>query len=279
MNEVLALQEEHDLLLPDDFNFQYAQVAYAAGRTETAIAELNEYLVAAGREGEFYREALELLESAEVRLDREEAERRRARRRAEAERRRVARWPPGHVFRDCETCPEMVVLPGSAIALGRHEVTLGEYRASASANRDGAGRRCVSLSDGDYSWQNPSVCVLAEPDDASPVPPADSRGIGGRGRGFSAWMLSGPYRPRGHVPGRHLRLQRLGSLGPARKRVGVDVALRGRRLWPSLVARRLLARPARVPRSQHACPQTHRLSPGRRRFPRRKDAGVARCPS
>ena len=156
MNEVLALQEEHDLVLPDDFNFQYAQLAYAAGLTETAIAELNAYLVAAGREGEFYREALELLESAEVRLEREDAERRRARRRAEAERRRVTRWPPGHVFRDCDTCPEMVVLPGSAVALGRYEVTLGEYRASASANRDGAGRSCVSSSDGDYSWRNPS---------------------------------------------------------------------------------------------------------------------------
>ena len=77
MNEILALQEEHDLLLPDDFDFQYAQVAYAAGRTQTAIASLNEYLVAAGREGEFYREALELLDSAEARLEREEAERRR----------------------------------------------------------------------------------------------------------------------------------------------------------------------------------------------------------
>ena len=155
MNEVFALQEEHDLVLPDGFNFQYAQVAYAAGRTETAVAELNEYLVATGREGEFYREALELIESAEVRLEREEAARRRARRRAEAERRRVDRWPPGHVFRDCETCPEMVVLPGSAVALGRYEVTLGEYRASASATRAGAGRSCVSSSDGDYSWRNP----------------------------------------------------------------------------------------------------------------------------
>ena len=128
MNEILALQEEHDLLLPDDFDFQYAQVAYAAGRTQTAIASLNEYLVAAGREGEFYREALELLDSAEARLEREEAERRRIRRRAEAERRCAARWPPGHVFRDCETCPEMVVLPGSIVALGRYEVTVGEYR-------------------------------------------------------------------------------------------------------------------------------------------------------
>ena len=31
MNEILALQEEHDLRLPDDFDFQYAQVAYEAG--------------------------------------------------------------------------------------------------------------------------------------------------------------------------------------------------------------------------------------------------------
>ena len=144
MDEVLALQEEHDLVLEDGFDFRYAQVAYAAGRTQMAIASLNAYLVTAGREGEFYREALELLDSAEVRLEREAAERRRARRRAEAERRRVeaarrraARWPPSHVFRDCETCPEMVVLPGSVLALGRYEVTLGEWRAFVSATGGG----------------------------------------------------------------------------------------------------------------------------------------------
>ena len=145
MDEILALQEEHDLELPDDFDFQYAQVAYASGRTETAISSLNEYLVAAGREGEFYREALELLDSAEVRLEGEEAERRRARRRVEAQRRRADRWPPGHVFRDCETCPEMVVLPGSTVALGRYEVTLGEYRAFAAATGGGAGGGGASL--------------------------------------------------------------------------------------------------------------------------------------
>ena len=156
MNEILALQVEHDLVLQDDFNFQYAQVAYEAGRTETAIASLNKYLLAAGREGEFYREALELLDSAELRLEREEAERRRARRRAEAERRRAARWPPGHVFRDCETCPEMVVLPGSIVALGRYEVTLREYRAFAAATGGGAGGGCYSAGGHDYSWRNPA---------------------------------------------------------------------------------------------------------------------------
>ena len=164
MTEILALQEEHDLVSEDGFAFEYAQVAYAAGRTETAIASANQYLAAAGRDGEFYRDALELLDSAEVRLEREAAERRRAeaeRRRAEAERRRAASWPPGHVFRDCETCPEMVVLPGSAVALGRYEVTLVEYRAFASATGGGAqARPCDNLfSDRDdrydHSWHDP----------------------------------------------------------------------------------------------------------------------------
>ena len=155
MNEILALQEEHDLVLQNGFDFEYAQVAYAAGHTETAIASANQYLVAAGREGEFYREALELLDSAEVRLEREAAERRRA----EAERRRDARWPPGHVFRDCETCPEMVVLPGSAVALGRYEVTVGEYRAFASATTSAQASPCSNTySDRDdyrdHSWRD-----------------------------------------------------------------------------------------------------------------------------
>ena len=166
MNEILALRDEHALVLENDFHFQYARAAFAAGRTERAIVSLNEYLIAAGRGGAFYRPALELLDSAEVRLEQEAAERRRARRRAEAERRRAeaerrrtARWPPGHVFRDCETCPEMVVLPGSTVALGRYEVTLGEYRAFASAATGGAASGCSNVlsngDDGDHSWRNP----------------------------------------------------------------------------------------------------------------------------
>ncbi len=92
MNEVLALQREHEVALPAEFPFKYAQVAFAAGLPETAVASLNDYLLAAGREGEFYRDALELLESAEEAVRRADAERRRAeavRQRAEAERRRV----------------------------------------------------------------------------------------------------------------------------------------------------------------------------------------------
>lgn len=161
MNKILALQEEHSLVLEDDFYFHYARVAFAAARTETAIASLNEYLVTTARAGEFYREALELLDAAEVRLEREAADRREAeaeRRRAEAARRRVARWPPGHVFRDCETCPEMVVLPGSVVAMGRYEVTVGEYRTFAASTGGGAGRGCDDIliyGDDQLSWRNP----------------------------------------------------------------------------------------------------------------------------
>ena len=139
MDEILALQEEDDLLLPNDFHFRYAQVAFAAGQTQTALAALNDYLVATGRDGEYYRQALELLDSAEVRLDREDAERT-----------RDARWPPGHVFRDCEECPEMVVMSGSLLALGRYEVTVAEYRAFASSTGGGP-RDCI----GGVSWRDP----------------------------------------------------------------------------------------------------------------------------
>ena len=45
---------------------------------------------------------------------------------------------PGDVFRDCDVCPEMVVMPGGR-ALGRYEVTVGEYRAFASATGGVAG--------------------------------------------------------------------------------------------------------------------------------------------
>ena len=60
----------------------------------------------------------------------------------------------GDVFRDCEGCPEMVVLAGGGLAMGRYEVTVGEYRAFVSATGGGAGAGCVAWSDGD-SWQNP----------------------------------------------------------------------------------------------------------------------------
>ena len=92
MDEIVALQQQHDLLLPEEFHFRYAEVALAAGLAESALASVNEYLVTAGREGDFYRQALRLLDDAEETLRRAEAERRRAeaeRQRVEAERQRA----------------------------------------------------------------------------------------------------------------------------------------------------------------------------------------------
>ena len=96
MNEVLALQREHEVALPVEFHFKYAQVALAAGLPETAITSLNAYLLAAGREGEFYRDALELLESAEEVVRRADADRGRA----EAERCRVEARQSGPAAQD-----------------------------------------------------------------------------------------------------------------------------------------------------------------------------------
>ena len=60
----------------------------------------------------------------------------------------------GDVFRDCAECPEMVVLVGGALAMGRYEVTVGEYQVFASATGGGAGGGCFAFGDGD-SWRNP----------------------------------------------------------------------------------------------------------------------------
>ena len=65
MNRILALQTEHNLTLPEEFHFKYAEVALAARRVQDAVDSVNKYLVAVGREGSFYREALELLDSVE----------------------------------------------------------------------------------------------------------------------------------------------------------------------------------------------------------------------
>ena len=68
MDRIVALQREHDLALPEEFHFTYARAALSAGSIQTAMDSVNRYLSAAGREGEYYREALALLVKAEGRL-------------------------------------------------------------------------------------------------------------------------------------------------------------------------------------------------------------------
>ena len=75
MDRIVALQKEHDLTLPEAFPFQYAQTALAADAVQATIDSANRYLTAAGREGKYYREALELLVKAERRLQEPAADR------------------------------------------------------------------------------------------------------------------------------------------------------------------------------------------------------------
>ena len=65
MDRIVALQKEHRLTLPEDFPLRYAQTALAAGSVQAAIESVNRYLSAAGREGKYYRDALDLLVGAE----------------------------------------------------------------------------------------------------------------------------------------------------------------------------------------------------------------------
>ena len=67
MGKIVALQKEHGLTLPDDFHFKHAKVAFSAGEVQEAVDAVHAYLLEAGREGKYYREALELLDEAEQR--------------------------------------------------------------------------------------------------------------------------------------------------------------------------------------------------------------------
>ena len=98
MDKILELQEQHDWELEEKFFFRYADVAERLGFHEMAVKFLTQYLTVAGQDGEFYREALELLDEAEAaaeearRIARRiaaEAAAEEARRIAEAERRRA----------------------------------------------------------------------------------------------------------------------------------------------------------------------------------------------
>ena len=60
----------------------------------------------------------------------------------------------GIPFRDCEACPEMVAMPGEGLALGRFEVTVGEFLAFATATGGGVVGWAASCGDGHW-WESP----------------------------------------------------------------------------------------------------------------------------
>ena len=68
------------------------------------------------------------------------------------------------IFQDCPECPEVVVLEGENFALGRHEVTVGQYRAFVSAT-DRSEYRCT----GGGSWQEPPYPIGFSQKEEHPV--------------------------------------------------------------------------------------------------------------
>ena len=85
LEKIATLLVEHGVVVPEEFHFRYAQVASQAGLNKAVIDSLNTYLATAGRTGKFYRQALEMLDSAEEKLRKAEAGQEAERRQAEAE--------------------------------------------------------------------------------------------------------------------------------------------------------------------------------------------------
>ena len=61
IQNILRLQKEHELDLSDEFLFRYAKAADAVDLSEQALEAVLKYLVASGREGQHYVEALTLM--------------------------------------------------------------------------------------------------------------------------------------------------------------------------------------------------------------------------
>ena len=141
LDRIWALQAEHGLEIPDAFWFKRAEVSRQAGLHARAADSATRYLEAAGRSGEHYVAARELLDAAEVAV-------------ATAE--RVARGElpamvvlPAGRFRmgclsddgDCETdekpIREVVI---ASFALSKHEVTFAQWDACVSGGGCGGHR-------------------------------------------------------------------------------------------------------------------------------------------
>ena len=69
INKIIDLQREHELDLPDEFHFRYAKAADAADLPEPALESIVKYLAAAGREGQHYVEALELMNKVQAAIE------------------------------------------------------------------------------------------------------------------------------------------------------------------------------------------------------------------
>ena len=66
MDEMVLLQAERGAALPEEFSWQYAQVARSTGNTLVTISALRHYLALAGPSGKHYKEARRMLDDIEM---------------------------------------------------------------------------------------------------------------------------------------------------------------------------------------------------------------------
>ena len=99
LDKIVALQRDHGLEIPAAFWFRHAQASLDAGLVAQAVKSATEYLNETGRDGEYYRESLQILAAVEL-----------------------AKTTPGGVFRDSLQSggegPEMVVIPAGRFRMG-----------------------------------------------------------------------------------------------------------------------------------------------------------------
>ena len=88
MEQLVALHEEHELVLVAEYHYRYARVWNAVRAWDQALASVMRYLELTGRQGENYVDALRVMNEATAAI--EEVERARERREAEDARRRAA---------------------------------------------------------------------------------------------------------------------------------------------------------------------------------------------
>ena len=219
--KALAALEQYEGVAPErewEFLHIYGALLVRFGKTVAEVkkgqALLDEQVkeqLKSGREGEEFDAALLLRHEAAEKLkafaqaeaDRLKAERLKEERlkeeRAEAERlaaaRRAEELRAGRRFRDCEECPEMVVVPAGTyrmgspaseegredeegpvhrvtiaqpLAVGVYEVTRGEYARFVSATGHAMGNACRTFKDGKWkersgvNWRNPGYEQRAE---------------------------------------------------------------------------------------------------------------------
>ena len=114
LERILAVYEEHALAIPTDFWFRQAEVLQNAGLHKRAANASTRYLREAGREGDYYRKALEVLDAAENALDKARWEAERARARIEREERTAAT----RAAAISAVVPDTIVIPEGKFRMG-----------------------------------------------------------------------------------------------------------------------------------------------------------------